>query len=110
MTYLVSPHDLKVFFREKTSTEDILHDLGNISNNSIILGEVNNLVKLIQAQQLGMRYVLLLTLNAVHWSINATIIPLLEDTLKEWGFLQVMTQVIGQEVISGRPSFTSHRK
>jgi hypothetical protein len=23
--------------------------------------------------------------------------PLLEDTLNEWGFLQVMTQVIGQE-------------
>jgi hypothetical protein len=26
------------------------------------------------------------------------VIPLLEDTLKEWGFLQVMTQVIGQEL------------
>jgi hypothetical protein len=26
------------------------------------------------------------------------IIPLLEDTLKEWGFLQVMTQVIRQEL------------
>jgi hypothetical protein len=25
------------------------------------------------------------------------VIPCLEDTLKEWGFLQVMTQVIGQE-------------
>jgi hypothetical protein len=25
------------------------------------------------------------------------VIPLLEDTTKEWGFLQVMTQVIGQE-------------
>jgi hypothetical protein len=25
------------------------------------------------------------------------IIPLLEDTLKEWGFLQVMTEVIQQE-------------
>jgi hypothetical protein len=25
------------------------------------------------------------------------VIPVLEDTLKEWGFLQVMTQVIGQE-------------
>jgi hypothetical protein len=24
-------------------------------------------------------------------------IPLLEDILKEWGFLQVITQVIGQE-------------
>jgi hypothetical protein len=28
---------------------------------------------------------------------GGSIIPLLEDTLKEWGFLQVMTQVIGQE-------------
>jgi hypothetical protein len=26
------------------------------------------------------------------------VIPLLEDILKEWGFLQVMTQVIGQEL------------
>jgi hypothetical protein len=25
---------------------------------------------------------------------SADVIPLLEDTLKEWGFLQVMTQVI----------------
>jgi hypothetical protein len=29
--------------------------------------------------------------------ISIGVIPLLEDTLKEWGFLQVMTQVIGQE-------------
>jgi hypothetical protein len=28
---------------------------------------------------------------------RGSIIPLLEDTLKEWGFLQVITQVIGQE-------------
>jgi hypothetical protein len=31
-------------------------------------------------------------------SESLSIIPLLEDTLKEWGFLQVMTQVIGQEL------------
>jgi hypothetical protein len=29
---------------------------------------------------------------------GGSIIPLLADTLKEWGFLQVMTQVIGQEL------------
>jgi hypothetical protein len=29
---------------------------------------------------------------------GGSIIPLLQDTLKEWGFLQVMTQVIGQEL------------
>jgi hypothetical protein len=29
---------------------------------------------------------------------KTSVIPLLEDTLKEWGFLQVMTQVIGQEL------------
>jgi hypothetical protein len=28
---------------------------------------------------------------------GGSVIPLLEDTWKEWGFLQVMTQVIGQE-------------
>jgi hypothetical protein len=28
--------------------------------------------------------------------LMSSIIPILEDTLKEWGFLQVMTQVIGQ--------------
>jgi hypothetical protein len=29
--------------------------------------------------------------------IVVIVIPLLEDTSKEWGFLQVMTQVIRQE-------------
>jgi hypothetical protein len=28
---------------------------------------------------------------------GGSVIPLLEGTLKEWGFLQVMTQVLGQE-------------
>jgi hypothetical protein len=37
-------------------------------------------------------------LNAFNGIWVVVVIPLLEDTLKEWGFLQVMTQVIGQEL------------
>jgi putative ribosome biogenesis GTPase RsgA len=40
-----------------------------------------------------------LRLHAINETTNKqTVILLLQDTLKEWGFLQVMTQVIGQEL------------
>jgi hypothetical protein len=32
-----------------------------------------------------------------HSNMSLIVIPLLEDTLKEWGFLQVMSQAKGQE-------------
>jgi hypothetical protein len=41
--------------------------------------------------------ILVTDLGSKSYKGGGSIIPLLEDTLKEWGFLQLMTQVIGQE-------------
>jgi hypothetical protein len=45
----------------------------NIGKNAISLGEVDNLVELIQSQRLGLGNLFLLTLDALNRSINVSL-------------------------------------